>query len=165
MKPLYLLLIAIALSFSSNAQIEGASRLYGYKQAVLPGTIRTDDNGNPMQHRRQFNYFIYIASSSRVTPVEIWINGEVNPVTAVKIATPVEYKNPTSLENKSKTLVPKTSKKVLQLNASAKKVEKPTQKGKLLSTKNELVIIYKCNGKLYYKAISKLEELAPVAMQ
>lgn len=165
MKQFYFLIIAVCLSFFSYSQVEGASKIYGYEQAVLPGTIRTDDNGKPMQRKQQFNYFIYLASSLKVTPVEIWISREASSVTAVNAASPVEYKNPTSLENKSKTLVPKTSKKVLQLSSSGKKVEKPTQKGKLLSTKNELVIIYRCKGKLYYKTISKLKELEPVAMQ
>jgi len=165
MKQFYFLLIALGLSCFSNAQTKEASKIYGYKQPVLPGTIRTDDNGKPMPRKQQFNYFFYIVSSSKINPLEIWINGEADSVTAINISSPVQYKNPTSLENKSKTLVPKTSKKVLQLNASGKKVEKPTQKGKLLSTKNELVIIYSCNGKLYYKAISKLNELEPVAMQ
>lgn len=165
MKHFYFFLIAMVLSFFSQGQTEGASSLYGYKQAVLPGTVRTDDNGRPMPHKQQYNYFIYIASSGKITPMEIWIDGEVNSVTAINSTSPVEYKNPTSLENKSKTLVPKTSGKLLQLSPSGKKVEKPTQKGKRLATKNELVVIYKSSGKLYYKTISKLNVLEPVAMQ
>ena len=48
---------------------------------------------------------------------------------------------------------------------SLNKIQEPSQKGKKLSKKNELVIIYKGSGKLYYKTVSKLEQLDNLAMQ
>lgn len=166
MKQFYFLLIAISVSFFSFPQTEGASKIYGFKQKVMPGMVRVDENGREVPRKPQYNYFIYLASASKVIPVEIWINGEVYSVTMNNVSTtPVEYTNPTSGDNKSKVLVPKTTRRVLQLNPALNKIQKPTPKGKMLSAKNEMVIIYKRNGELYYKKLSKLNELEPVAMQ
>lgn len=166
MKQFYFLFIAVFLFVSSFAQTEGASKIYGYKQKVKPGTIRVDGNGKSVQKKPQYNYFIYLASTTKVVPVEIWINGEAYSVTVNSVSsTPVEYTNPTSGENKPLVLVPKTTRQILQLGPSLNKIEKPTQKGKILSAKNELVVIYKGSGKLYYKSLSKLKEMDSVDMQ
>jgi len=166
MKQFYFLFIAILASFFSFAQVEGASKIYGYKQKVMPGTIRVDENGNPAPRKTIYNYYIYLASTSKVTPVEIWINNEPYDVTINEVkTTPVEYTNPTSDAGKSKILVPKTTRRVLQLTPALNKIQKPTLKGKALSVKNELVIIYKGNRKLYYKTVSKLSVLEPLSMQ
>jgi len=166
MKQFYFLLMAVLISFFSFAQVEGASKIYGYKQKVMPGTVRVDENGREVPRKPQYNYFIYLASTCKVTPIEIWINGEDYSVTVNSVSTtPVKYTNPTSGDNKPQILVPKTTRRVLQLGPSLNNMQKPIQKGKTLSAKNELVVIYKGNGKLYYKTISKLSELDPVAMQ
>jgi hypothetical protein len=166
MKQFYFLLIAISVSVFSFAQKEGASKIYGFKQRVMPGMVRVDENGREVQRKPQYNYFIYLASTSKVAPLEIWINGEAySAIVNNVLTTPVEYTNPTSGDNKPKMLVPKTTRKVLQLSPSLNKVQKPLQKGKQLSAKNELVVIYKGNGKLYYKTVSKFSELEHIAMQ
>lgn len=166
MKQFYFLFIAMMFSVLSFAQKEGASKIYGFKQRVMPGMVRIDENGIEVQRKPQYNYFIYLASGTKVTPVEIWINGEAySPIVNNVSATPVEYTNPTSGDNKSKILVPKTTRRVLQLGPGLNKIHKPTGKGKMLSAKNEMVIIYRGNGKLYYKKLSKLCELEPVHMQ
>lgn len=166
MKQFYFLLLAVVLTVSSFAQNEGASKVYGYKQRVMPGMVRVDINGNEVKRQPQYNYFIYLVSTTHVAPIEIWINGEAySSITNKVLTTPVEYTNPTSADNKPKILVPETKRYVLQLSPSLNKVTKPSKKGKTLSKKNELVIIYKGNGKLYYKVITDLSELEPVRMQ
>jgi hypothetical protein len=165
MKQFYFVLIAVCFSVFSFSQTEGASKIYGYKQKVLPGNVRVDENGREVQRKPQYNYFIYLASTSKVTPVEIWFNGEAYAPIVNKVSSPVEYTNPGSGDDTSKVLVPKTSRNVLQLNPSLNKIQKPSPKGKTLSAKNELVIIYKGNGKQYYKTVSKLAELGHLAMQ
>lgn len=165
MKNFYFLLIAAIFSVSSFAQTEGASKIYGYKQRVMPGVVRVDQNGREIPRKPQYNYFIYLASSSKVTPVEIWLNGEAySPIINEVSKTPVEYNHPTSGGN-TKILVPKTTRMVLQLSPSLNKIQKASTKGKTLAGKNELVIIYKSSGKQYYKTVSKLSELEHLAMQ
>ena len=166
MKQFYFLLIALMLSIFSYSQTEGASKIYGYRQSIMPGTIRADKDGNQVRPKPNYNYFIYLASTSKVLPVEIWISGQAYSVTSTAVSTtPVEYKNPTSTEGHSKILVPKTSRRVLQLNSTGVPVQTPTKKGKALSANNELVIIYKANGKLYYKTLSKFSDLEALSMQ
>ena len=166
MKQFYFLLIAINFSVFSFAQTEGASKIYGYKQKLMPGMVRVDANGREVPRQPHYNYFIYLASTNKVTPVEIWINGEAySPIVNAVSSTPVEYTNPTSGDNKAIELVPKTTRKVLQVGPSLNKMQKPTQKGKSLSKKNELVIIYKWNGRWFYKTLTQLNELDAVHMQ
>ena len=166
MKRPYFLLAAVLFSALCFAQTEGASKVYGYKQRVMPGMARVDKSGREIPPRTNYNYFIYLASTTRVTPVEIWVHGEAySPLVSKIPSTPVEYTNPTSGDNVPQILVPKMKRNVLQLSPSPDKIERATAKGKALSAKNELVIIYKGNGKLYYKTVSKLKELIPLSMQ
>ena len=165
MKQLYFLLIALAFSLLSYAQIEGASKLYAYKQQQTPGTVRRDDNGNERPRVQQFNYFIYLVSKSAVVPTEIWINGQAYSVKAYQQSPPVEYRHPNSADTKPQILVPKTTSRVLQLSPTQDKIETPNRKGKTLASKNELVVIYKANKKWYYKTVPKMKALEPLMMQ
>jgi hypothetical protein len=169
MKYINLLLAAISISIFANAQSEGASKLYGFKQVVIPGNIPKkiiEENGKEIkvEAKQHYNYFIYLVSSTSVTPTEIWLNGKAFSATAVSVSSPVEYVNPTE-GNKTTVLVPGTNKKVLKISLSGEGLASPTSKGKSLASKNELVIIYKGGGKTYYKAAKKLTELDAAHMQ
>ncbi|MBO9683235.1 MAG: hypothetical protein J7502_11305 [Flavisolibacter sp.] len=168
MKSFYFFLISICFYGGAFAQIEGVSKIYAYKQKLKLGTVRVDESGREVPRKPQYNYFIYLASTTSVKPIEIWINGEAYVPTVSKVTvTPVEYTNAFD-PNQSKILVPKIGKNVLQLSPSLTKINKPSLKGKTLSEKNELVIIYQGSGKIdkpYYKVVSKLTELDPVDMQ
>lgn len=165
MKRLCLLLLATFSFIAVFAQTEGASKIYSYRQKIRPGTVRVDDSGREAPGRPLYNYLIYLESSAKVVPIEIWLNGEAYSVIVSEAkSTPVEYVSPATM-NKRRTLVPKTTKKVLQLSPSSNKIKKPTQKGKTLSAQNELVVIYKAGNKCYYKTVTKLSELEPIDMQ
>ena len=164
MKQFYFFLLAIALSGFSHAQTAGASTVYGYRQQVMPGIIRAGIDGKETPRKPQYNYFIYLACASKLTPVEIWIDGEPYSVSAATVSSPVKYTNPTSGDITPQILVPKTTKKLVQLNP-VNTLQKPSQKGRTLSAKNKLVIIYRSNGKLYYKTLSNFSEIQPVVMQ
>src|SRR5690348_17261961 len=101
MKQFYFFILALAISGLSNAQTQGASTVYGYRQEVMPGMVRVDKNGRETPRKPQYNYFIYLASAARTTPVEIWISGEAYSVRTTNVSTtPVEYTNPTSVNQK-----------------------------------------------------------------
>jgi hypothetical protein len=165
MKQLYVLIIALTCALFSSAQTEGASILYGYFQKQTPGTIRVDDNGNEKPRQQQYNYFIYLASGITVVPTEIWINGQPHAVTVTEVSSPVQYKHPNRAENKPQTLVPKTSRKVLQLTPSAAVIEHHFAKTMTMASKNQVVVLYRANTRWYYKTLLKLKELEPVMMQ
>jgi len=163
MKQVYFLAALIFFSISSVAQVEGASKLYGYKQEVMPGTIRVDENGRQVRPKPRYNYFIYLASSTKVSPTEIWIDGKAYSVNTLAVEkTPVEYESTGS--QKPVVLVPKTTRRVLQLSPLTE-ISQAGTKGKTLSAKNELVIIYKGGGKTYYKTLPKFTMLEMLAMQ
>lgn len=165
MKQLFAFLVACFVSIVAWSQMQGNAQVFAYRQEVLPGMVRADINGNEAPREPQYNYYIYLVSSVIVSPVEVWMKGKIYKVNTKQVSAPVEYKNPTSAEKESKTLVPKTSKKIFQLNISSEAVDIPNAKEKILSSKNELVIIYKSGNKLCYKTISKFCELEPLAMQ
>lgn len=165
MKRIYLLLITATFSILCFGQTEGVSKIYAYKQKVMPGIARVDQNGREVQRKPQYNYSIYLVSTTKVTAVEIWIDGQAyTPIVNTVSSTPVEYNHPQTNQGPI-ILVPKTTRNVLQLSTSLNKVQKPTTKGKMLSSKNDLVIIYKGAGKLYYKTVSKISELEALHMQ
>lgn len=163
MKHFYILIAALLFLVRGYSQTQGASKLYGYKQEVMPGNIRADENGRQIRPKTRFNYFIYLASSTKVIPSEIWIHGKAFSVNVAAVdKTPVEYESTSS--QKPVVLVPKTNRKVLQLSPH-NEISQPSTKGKTLSAKNELVVIYKGSGKTYYKTLPKFTMLEMLAMQ
>ncbi|MDB5206470.1 MAG: hypothetical protein JWR72_1545 [Flavisolibacter sp.] len=170
MKSIFFLLAVISLSFASYSQTKGAIKLYGFKQSVSGGrapdiaegaSTRTSGGGAGK------NYFIYATSPSRIYPLEMWIEGVQYGVTISSITkTPVEYSDEANIGSQKTVLVPKTSEKSIQLIPVPVMGNKSTgTKAKSLATTNELVVVYKQNGKFYYTALKSLSGLKSAAMQ
>jgi len=170
MKKIFLFAAALCFSTLLIAQTKGSVKLYGYKQPVSGGKAPepSTDTGLRVSRRSGNNYFIYAVSSSRIYPLEIWLEGNRYGVTVKSIKkTPVEYSNEMNVGSPKKILVPKTTKEVLQLipmaaDAGAKSAG---VKAKSLSTQNEAVAVYKQNGKFYYNTLKRLSDLESVSMQ
>ena len=168
MKKILFLLLIIAVSVTSRSQTEGSAKLYGYIQDVLPGannTVIVEGGGQVNEPAKpKKNYRIYLESTSRVYPVEIWINGQ--PYSArmdVISSTPVVFGSETT--GNKKELVPKTSRKVILLTPAPYIASKNTGDVESIASTNELVVLYKQNGKFYYNKLEKLEQLEAAAMQ
>ena len=168
MNKYFLFLLLIAFGFKSSAQTEGSAKLYGYVQEVLPGANNSVivEGGEQVTEPKKAgkNYMIYIESTSRVYPVEIWIKGE--PYSAsmdVISSTPVVFGSENT--GNRKVLVPKTTKKLLMLTPSPYIETKNTGDVSAIASSNELVVLYKQNGKFYYNKLEKLETLQAAAMQ
>ena len=168
MKTIILLILILSFNSKCLGQTEGSAKLYGYVQPVLPGANNSviAEGGEQVTEPKKTgkNYRIYIESSSRVYPVEIWINGE--PYSArmdVISSTPVEFGSEGT--GNRKVLVPKTSKKVLLLTPATYTETKNTGDVRSVASLNELVVLYKQNGKFYYNKLEKLEILEAAAMQ
>jgi hypothetical protein len=172
MKKLILSLF-IAISFAAcKAQSKGSVTVYGFKQAVLPGMIPGDiisEDGKRIEHpfKPKFNFFIYTASNGAIQPTEIWLNGQAYSVQSEQVAaTPIEYTNPTNMPQPKKTvLVPQTTKKVFKWTLAPSVENSKNEKAKSIASANELVVVYKQNGRTYYSAVKSLKEIEPVAMQ
>jgi hypothetical protein len=77
--------------------------------------------------------------------------------------TPVVFGSDSS--GNRKVLVPKTSKKVLLLTPYTYTETKNAGDVSSIASSNELVVLYKQNGKFYYNKLEKLEFLQAAAMQ
>ena len=171
MKPI-LLLLFLAGIIPAQAQSEGSAKIYGYSEPVSKGVApqkTIDENGkeSTAENKQAFNFFIYLVSQSRVYPSEMWILGKPYSVSIERITkTPVVRKNynnpsdPTSVE-----MVPETSGQVIRLIPAPAIQEKLSDKGEALSKNNELVVVYKQNGKFQYNILSELTVLKVVALQ
>lgn len=170
MKQTIMILFSV-LSLSAFAQTKGSGKLYGYKQAAPPGMIRKtiDENGTEKAApvKQNVNYYLYLVTSSRAYPSELWIKGEPFGVRLQTIEeTPVEQTNTNvRVSTAKKLLVPKTTQKVVQLIPAPMAGKALSSKAKALSSANELVVLYKQNGKFYYQALPKMTELEAMALQ
>lgn len=171
MKSVLLLIFLISI-MPAMAQTEGKAKLYGFKEPVSKGvapqkTIDEKGNESTATGNQSFNYFIYLVSSSRVYPSEMWIHGQPYSVNLETIkATPVIRKNYNNPSDPALTeLVPKTSDQVIMLKPAPAVHEKLTDRGRELSAKNELVVVFKQNGRFYYNTLSKFTVLEVAALQ
>ncbi len=166
-----LLLLFSAIAFSTFAQTKGNGKLYGYKQAVAAGIVRKqvqEDGTETVPTPRQgANYYIYLVTSARAYPSELWVNGKLYSASVQSITkTPVEHTNNSiPAEPDTTTLVPKTNQNVIQLTPRPAVNGKAGTKGKSLAGSNELVVVYKQNGRFYYQTLAKLSKLNAAAMQ
>jgi hypothetical protein len=171
-------LFAIAAFFIFIGCLQGQTRndvkLYAYKQPVIGGAPQRTtitENGQPVENRDQLsrtNYLIYLEapSSTRVIPVELWIEGENYGVSSTDVKTPVET-NTASLpgQEKANVLVQKTSNKVVQLNIRPLSVSKATAAAKAASQTNQVVLVYKIGSRFYHAVVKELTMIEPVVLQ
>lgn len=168
MKAILFFLLAACSSWSGNAQTKGTLKLYGFTQAVSGGKAPEMDpnTGLRVSGGAGKNYFLYAVSPARIYPSEIWIEGTRFGVDIQSVKeTPVEYSEPGNIGAPSKVLIPKTTQKVIQLlPGRAVEVKGTSKKAGSLAKTNELVVVYKQNGKFYYQTLSKLIDLQAAAM-
>lgn len=161
------LFIALSLftALSAAAQTKGNATLYGYVQYVSRGKAPEPDAGGlKTSEGARKNYVLYAASSSRIYPLEIWVEGVRYGVSVRTVQTPVEYGDEAGVGLPKEVLVPKTAKTVIQLAPAPGRAPKTTSAtGKRLAGANEVVLIYKQNGKLVYSTQAKLKKLAAAA--
>jgi hypothetical protein len=168
MYKIFLLILMIFTLQVTNAQTKGKSVLYGYKQNVLPGVNRgvIGEYGEEVDSKGQGgrNYFIYISSASRIYPAEMWIKGEPYSISMEIVrSTPVTRIGQPGQE--SIELVPRTDRQVLKLVPTTYREMKNFGDVRSLAAKNELVVVYKQNGKFFYNSLVQLADLDDAAMQ
>jgi hypothetical protein len=162
MKRTILLIIFFTVAFASFGQT--GVRVFGYMREVMPGIVPrgTRENGEAIEQAKSTpTYLVYLSSPSKypAVVVEMWINGQRFSTQTEGVAkTPVILPNNTG---KSTTLVGKTSNKVQQV------VPMPSTEGKEFSLArkkaavNELVVVYRQNGKYYSATLKKITKLEP----
>jgi hypothetical protein len=164
----FLILIALVFIYvSCDAQTEGPAKLYGYKQNVTPGTNPNwNEGGKQRQVKTGTNYYIYLVTNGRAYPSSLWIEGTEYSASMKTInITPVETNNPTLPAAPSTVLVPKSTGNVIQLIPVPAIDGKSNAKAASMANDNEVIVVYKLNGKFYYNKLEKLSELPSAARQ
>jgi hypothetical protein len=160
--------------FSLKAQTRTDVKLYAYARPVtggVPPKISSQENNLQVQTspKAKYNYLIYLEgpTKTRIYPVEMWLFGERKGVRfSIVNKTPVEIKTGDIPEySKTITLVPKTSKRVYQLDLATPMPEKQMAAAKAKAITNEVVVVYKYAGKFYYAFLKKIKVLEPVVLQ
>lgn len=164
-----LTIIFLLVAVQSMAQKEKV-KVYAYKEPVIGGAyqqnqIEEGGKNTPVEQKSRFNYLIYLASDERVYPSEIWIDGTAYSAGLETVTSPVTRQNFTAPGQAKMELVPLTGQKVIQLKPGPAINNKLSKEGKTLSASNELVVVYKQNGKFYQVAIPSFTLLEPVALQ
>lgn len=161
MKPIFFLLTFVFF-YLSNASAQSV-RLYGYVQKTTPGIAAArdiDENGNTQKidNASTEGYHIYFSTPSRnrLYPIEGWIKGKRVGLKAEVVTSPVTA---TDEQGEEKTLVAKTSDKVYLLSGTELMADKSLAHAEKLSKINELVVVYKLNGKIQYAVLKKLQSL------
>jgi len=175
MKQTLSLLAFLFIFLMSDAQTRKDVKIYGYVQPVSRGVspdTKTDEAGNLISKdlKPGSNYFVYITvpATTRIYPIEIWVKGKqyslkskIINITPVQMADPALPDGPHLI-----TLVPKTTKKVMMLIPGNDVIPgKSLAIAKSKAQTNELVVVYKMNGKLYYSLLEKLDIIDRGTMQ
>lgn len=169
MKQLFFITLLLSAILMTSAQEKGKVKLYGYYQPVSAGRApeMNPETGLRTSGGQGKNYFLYAVSSSRVYPAEIWVEGARMGVTIKTITTtPVMHGDDANIGSPKKELVPQTSQRVTQLIlAPAIDGKNFGNRAETLAGKNDVVLVYKQDGKFYYSVLPTLTALDGAAGQ
>ncbi len=162
---LTLVLLAIMASAQANSV-----KLYAYKEPVIGGAfpqapVEEGGNSKEVQQKSRFNYLIYLASDTRIYPSEIWIDGHPYSAGMETVTAPVTRQNFTAPGQPKMELVPATGQRLVQLKPGPAITGKLSKEGRMLAASNEIVVVYKMNGKFYHVVQPAFKLLEPVALQ
>jgi hypothetical protein len=172
MKASWLLLFQLLLSYYCFAQTS-AIKLYGCKQQVsggVPSTYETDEQGNKVESknnvRTNFYFFLTHPPQVAIEPIEFWMNGALYKIKLEQAQTPfnIVYDNgPQGTE--TVTLVPQTADSAFRIILFEQLSPKNSEIKKQLVETNELVFVYKTNGKLSSQTLKRIKGLRTAIMQ
>jgi hypothetical protein len=173
--PIGLFLIVIISGFT---QIKPAvKKIYGYKQASIPGILPTYSEENDThptgktKRKQNYNYWFYleILKTEKINITGLWISGIPHDIKAETInSLPVRKIIFTGVDQNDTTiLIPATKNKVMLVYPSGESKDKRISSNyiKQLTKANELVIRYTWKNKTYYTTVKKLKELSPDVQQ
>jgi hypothetical protein len=172
MKACSLIFILFLFSRFCFAQL-GEIKLYGFKQLVATGThspYETDEQGKKLELKTDLykNFFIFISypPELKIDPLDVWMNGEAYSIKEETVKTPVEITYDNGISSpETIALIPQTSDTVTRIILSDKLPSKTSAIKKSLGETNDLVIIYKLNGKLYSQTLKRIKALRNAILQ
>lgn len=150
-------------------------KVYGYKQASIPGILRDFSEENDIQPagktkpKQNYNYWFYLEfpKTEKINITGLWIDGirydlKTDPITEL----PVRKIVFTGMVNNDTTImVPATKNKIVLVYPSGESKVDDSKYALNLARINELVVRYVWKNKIYYSTMKKLKEIIPDVRQ
>ena len=173
MKIISLIFIACFLSAAANAQVK---KIYGYVQQLNGGAMQDRNSTAQKKGRKDVTsadngrYFLFaeVVKKKTVYFQQVWIKGNLfsfRPDTIRRIPFILESSNGGELINRD-TLIKSSAQQIIQLKDPVKKntVVVPSKIKKLVAA-NDVVIIFRYNGKISTISLKKLTAISPLFTQ
>jgi len=170
--PVFLLIIIV----SGFTQVKPPlKKVYGYKQASIPGILIDHSEENDIQPqgktkpKQNYNYWFYIEfpKTEKINVTGLWISDiryDIKTDTITDL--PVRKIVFTGMANNDTTImVPYTKNKIILVYPSGESKIDDSKYVLNLARTNELVVRYTWKNKIYYSTLKKLIELAPDVRQ
>jgi len=177
-KKVFIPVVLLAIIISGFTQLKPpVKKLYGYKQASIPGILPTHTKENDIQPTRKtkpkqnFNYWFYleIAKTEKINVTGLWIGGIQYDIKTETITDlPVKKIVFTGMEKNDTTIMMPWTKNTVLLIYPSGEIKDAVIRSKYISNlarSNELVIRYSWKNRIYYTTVRKLKELIPDVQQ
>jgi len=168
---------AILILTGFTQVLSPVKKIYGYKQASIPGILPDYSEENDMKPtgknkpKQNYNYWFYleIPKTEKINVTGLWISGIPHDIKAETVSNlPVKKIIFTGMDKNDTTImVPATKNKILLIYPSGESKDTTINSKYItgLANKNELVISYLWKNKKYYATLKKLKELTPDVRQ
>jgi len=170
--PVFLLIVIV----SGFTQVKPpVKKVYGYKQASIPGILPNYSEENDIQpsgktkRKQNYNYWFYLEfpKTEKINITGLWISGIHQDIKTDTITDlPIRKIIFTGMEKNDTTImVPLTKNKIILVYPSGESKINDSKYALNLAHLNELVLRYVWKNNTYYTTMKKLKELTPDVRQ
>ena len=170
--PIFLLIIII----SGFTQVKPpVKKVYGYKQASIPGILPDYSEENDIQPtgktkpKQNYNYWFFLEfpKTEKINITGLWISGtrydlKTDTITDLPLKK-IVFTGMT--ENDTTIMVPATKNRIVLVYPSGESKTEDSKYALNLARQNELVVRYTWKNKIYYSTMKKLKEIIPDVRQ
>jgi hypothetical protein len=170
--PLLLLIVIVSGFTQAKPPVK---KVYGYKQASIPGILPNYSEENDIQssgktkRKQNYNYWFYLEfpKTEKINITGLWISGIRHDIKTDTITDlPVRKIIFTGMQKNDTTImVPVTKNKIILVYPSGESKIDDSKYALNLASLNELVVRYVWKNKIYYTTMKKLKELDPDVRQ
>ena len=170
--PVFLLIVIVS---GFTQAYPPAKKIYGYKQASIPGILpkySEENNKQPSgktKPKQNYNYWFYLEfpKTEKINITGLWISGIRHDIKTDTITDlPIRKIIFTGMQKNDTTImVPVTKNKIILVYPSGESKINDSKYALNLAHLNELVLCYVWKNNTYYKTMKKLKELTPDVRQ
>jgi len=170
--PLLLLIVIVSGFTQAKPPVK---KVYGYKQASIPGILPNYSEENDIQpsgktkRKQNYNYWFYLEfpKTEKINITGLWISRIRHDIKTDTITDlPIRKIIFTGMQKNDTTImVPVTKNKIILVYPSGESKIDDSKYALNLASLNELVVRYVWKNKIYYTTMKKLKELDPDVRQ